>query len=681
MIKVNNEELLNTNILRARIAELEYGKTEKISDEVIRRIYIEETGKELPVEITVYRSDDIKQLQDYRSQGKDSGFDGTVIHFYNPERGINQSYTITRGSEHAEDNGEPLDWYYNGFGIFTGKVHNQYRDAEIFDDIVTMEINNKVSHDMKNHLSNGESIPQVDLRKYGIGHSLGGNLIQMLHLTNPAFESVYAINDAAPSAYQLALIDREFRFSIASHFNIDPNDDEQLYAIPPDQLKAFAEEYFKKSAGNIHHLTAEEDMLFGASGIRGFLDLGTREVINTDPDFEGLRTMLGNISDKDLRTLQMFLATVAPYYNEEGAKGLLKGMFGYDENIPVLIDNIQKEWNKFVFGPKWKFTGVDVNFDIFPLGSTNLKLPALVPNIPTELFSSVGKLRVHLLEMQGRLTALVGVIPSFIRILYATTGTLREDLVPHLEAIKGSAANILTAIGNLSKGAMEAVFKPDVPNMFNYLVDFINLAAIVKQEIANIKEELSNLWEGIKGWLGDLTKAVDAHGLNHVATALSDDNKRYEGNDMIISTGSHSQKVEVNLSSAVRIYQLGMDKYQDKKEVLNRLRNLYSQEYIHDFQQRTSRLMHSIHYMESNPRAFKYLLPSKNLEITGISVNEDIRPLDALLTDKFEEMFHDFDREIELGTKLINRIRSSIEQLFHEDQKISDIFDLANMKV
>lgn len=666
-----SEEILNTDILKARIANLEYGISGEISEEEIRRIYIEEMGVELPANITIYHSDDIDEL---KTSSQDSGFDGTVIHFYNPSLNINQSYTITRGSEHSEDNGEgePLDWYYNGLGIFTGKVKNQYEDAMRFDEIVSQKISASIKADHNNTLK---------VEKYGIGHSLGGNLIQMLQLMSDSYTKVYAINDAPPSAYQLAQIDVNFQFNIARKFNIDPNDDDQLYAIPPDQLNTFAEEYYKKRGAHIHHITAEEDMLFGASGIRGFLDLGTREMINTDPDFEGLRTMLGNISDKDLRTLQMFLATVAPYYNEEGAKGLLKGMFGYDENIPVLIDNIQKEWNKFVFGPKWKFTGVDVNFDIFPLGSTNLNLPALVPNIPTELFSSVGKLRMHLLEMRGRLTALVGVIPSFIRILYATTGTLREDLVPHLEAIKGSAANILTAIGNLSKGAMEAVFKPDVPNMFNYLVDFINLAAIVKQEIANIKEELSNLWEGIKDWLGDLTKAVDAHGLNHVATALSDDNKRYEGNDMIISTGSHSQKVEVNLSSAVRIYQLGMDKYQDKKEVLNRLRNLYSQEYIHDFQQRTSKLMHSIHYMESNPKAFKYLLPSKNLEITGISVNEDIRPLDALLTDKFEEMFHDFDREIELGTKLINRIRSSIEQLFHEDQKISDIFDLANMKV
>ncbi len=79
---MSNEEILNTDIIRARITGLEYGK---ISAEEIRRIYTEETGHEPPGEITVYHSEELKALSEKKRASKDSGFDGTVIHFYDPK--------------------------------------------------------------------------------------------------------------------------------------------------------------------------------------------------------------------------------------------------------------------------------------------------------------------------------------------------------------------------------------------------------------------------------------------------------------------------------------------------------------------------------------------------------------------------------------------------------------------
>ena len=92
-------DVLHSEILKARIVNLEYGSKDEdgelipISPEDIRRIYIEETGPEPPNNITLYRS------EDFKSSWRDSGFDGTVIHFYDPQKGINESYTIPRGSE------------------------------------------------------------------------------------------------------------------------------------------------------------------------------------------------------------------------------------------------------------------------------------------------------------------------------------------------------------------------------------------------------------------------------------------------------------------------------------------------------------------------------------------------------------------------------------------------------
>ncbi|MDQ0273317.1 DUF6792 domain-containing protein [Cytobacillus purgationiresistens] len=675
---MSNEEILNTNILLARITELEYGKSEKISEEEIRRIYIEETGKDLPVEITVYHSDDIKELKEQKDAGKDSGFDGTIIHFYNPIEGINQSYTITRGSEHSEDSGEgePLDWYYNGFGIFTGKVKNQFENAETFDDLITKKINFKVTEDLKRGQKSGEHLESIELNKVGIGHSLGGNLIQTLQIMNDSFSSVYAINDAPPSVYQLAMIDTKFQFSLGIKFNIDPNINEQLYSIPPAELKAFAENYYKERGQNIHHITAEEDMLYGASDIRGFLDLGTREIIDTDLDFEGLRKTLGNISDGDLRKLQMFLAEIAPYYNQNGVQGVYRGLTGIDAELFTLIDTIGEEWNKLIDGPDWKFVGVDMHFSMFPLGFGAITVPFPVPEVPTKLLAAIGLLQLRQVEIMARLERLRTQIPSLIKILGATMIVMIEDVLNHLKDILGSVKNMISSLGDLGKVVIKDILKPGSPNISEYLVGVIDIAATVKVEAGNIKSKFTDIFNVPFDWFRGFTKAVEAHGLTHVATALADGNRRYEGNDMILSKGSHLQKVEVNLSSAVRVYQLGMDKYQDKKEVISRLKSLYTQEFIDDFQHRKGRLVSAINQMETNPRSYQYLLPGGNVEMKGITVHEHIRPLDSLFADTFEEIFQYLDREVDSGIKLIKKIRDSIEQLFQEDQKISAIFDL-----
>ncbi|WP_228485556.1 DUF6792 domain-containing protein [Thermaerobacillus caldiproteolyticus] len=145
--------------------------------EEIKRIYIEETGSESPAQIRVYHSDDFKNLNDI-----DSGFDGTVVHLYDEEKGINQMYTITRGSEMREnDTWKPLDWAYNALGIFVGQSRNQYKDALEFDRKVTQIITEELKR-------NGQTI---ELKKIGLGHSLGGNHVETIQLTEHRFDQVY----------------------------------------------------------------------------------------------------------------------------------------------------------------------------------------------------------------------------------------------------------------------------------------------------------------------------------------------------------------------------------------------------------------------------------------------------------------------------------------------------------
>ncbi|CAM4006309.1 DUF6792 domain-containing protein [Mesobacillus zeae] len=669
-----NEELLNSNILRARIAELEYGKDGSINEEKIKRIYFEETGKIFEGEVNVFHSKDLPELKKER----DSGFDGSVIHFYEPEKGINQSYTITRGSESGkqEDSGVPLDWIYNGFGIFEGKLTNQYKDAYEFDRLVTKKIENEVEKFNKaNNITE-----KISLEKRGIGHSLGGNHIQLLQIMTGSFTKVYAINDAPPTVYQLLLIDQDFADIATEHFGKDFSDNNQLYSIPPAELKAFAEKYYRERGQNIHHLTSEEDMLFAISKLRGFIDLGTREIYDTDPEFKGIGDIIGRISDEDLRAVQIFMAQFASAYEEGGLDGLIRAMTGYDKDFDVLLDDIAGEWKKFLENPKWiKIEGA---YTPFPLVVGGPGLPLYVPNVPHELFGLLGELAGRLGEMAVKIKTLLEELPAALRIVKAALSGVGAEILKEVLAIHQHLINIAKAIGDIAGTALSGSWGINPAKVAAVAASLMNVGKTIEVEWQGIKDKVQNIKDIAGDFIDSLGKSIHAHGATTLASGIAMKeklNRRYLGNDMILiketRSGGKTEKIEVNLSSAVRIYQIGIEKYEEQKDVVRRLQAMYGTDYLDDFRRRTQNLLNSISYMEGNPQAYRHLVPNDNVKITGINVHEDIRPLDSSFSETFEEMFHYFQQEFEEGTKLLSKIRSSIEEMFSEEKKIAAVFD------
>ncbi|MBA4536979.1 hypothetical protein H1Z61_07425 [Bacillus aquiflavi] len=677
---MSNGEILNSDILRARIAELEYGKNGAITAETVRRIYIEETGKEPPGEITIYRSDDLEAIKKIKKDGKDSGFDGSIIHFYNPEKGINQSYTITRGTEGSEDNGsgDALDPMYDLLGIYNGKIRDQYDHAVLFDQEVTKQINEKVAKDIEKRIKSGENIQKVDLEKSGIGHSLGGNLIQMLQIMTQSYRNVYAINDAPPSVYQLALIDPVFAAKIGHKFKIDPADHRQLYELNARDLQAFGEQYYKERGQNIQHLTAEEDLMYAATVVRGFLHLGadrTANMIDTYPETKGVREILKNLSDDDLRSLQLFIADYAPAYVEGGVDGFIGELTGYDQNFKNSIDGVKKEWDKFLSkGPEWTSFNMKMPVGAPRMAFVNVPIP--VPKLPDGLVNSLKDLATGVENIKNKLTTLLTQLPALIGLAEKVTAGLRKDIVASLKEVQSHAKSILVDIGDSGLVVLKNLFTVKAINASD-IQRLITNAIKVKNEMNAIFDKLKGIFDSIVNFIKDFDKAVEAHGVLHVASSLAAENgRRYEGNDMILFKGEGAERIEINLSSAVRVYQTGLDKYQEKSEILNQLRVMYQQEYLDDFENRKRRLMGSIHEMESNPRSYSYLLPGKDREVTSINVHEDIRPLSPIIANTFEEMFHHFQQEHKKGIELIGKIKTSIENLFSEEKAISAIFDL-----
>ncbi|WP_339145560.1 MULTISPECIES: DUF6792 domain-containing protein [unclassified Sutcliffiella] len=676
---MDKTEVLHSEILIARIVELEY---KDLTIENIRRTYIEETGKEPPGEITLYHSDDLpKSVRDY-----DSGFDGTVIHFMDLKSGLNESYTITRGSEMGENNGDgPMsDWLYNLFGIFGGKVQNQFQDARYFEKYVSDEMNKIVEKEHDHLKKQGKDI-NIELTKYGIGHSLGGNLIQTLQILDVPFDRVLAINDAPPNAYQLAGLDIDFQESIFLKFNIHSRKFDDIYKLDPIKLKEFAEEYYHVPGQSIHHITIKEEILYSVIGFRGFLDLGSREVLNTYPHTDGIEKNMSNVSDENLLGIQQFVIKHAPAYEKAGIDGLMGSMFGIDQQLFTTINKIKQDWKKIFEPPKWKRGAVPMTFGVIGFGSFTVDMPFAYPvkEFPSEFFSNQKEFISRALEIKAKLQELTEVLPS----LFALVGEISSDLMKmiqvHVEEMLGSIKRMIEAIGSaaidIGKNLVKDTFTHNLSQHENILT-VIELAATMEQEGRNIQNSYQAIIDDTKGFVGEFGDAAHAHGMEHVVNSLNQvEGRRYEGTDMVrYKNATDGRTIEVNLSSAVRIYQLGLDKCMEKEEALTSWRRLYYTEYVDDLEFRKQRVMNAIHQMEANPNNYRYLLPVSNsyVKVTKINVHEFIRPLDPMFQDSFEGMYHYLREEIEKSKAMIGRVRKSIEELFEEDQSISKMFEL-----
>lgn len=675
------KEVLESEVLKARIAQLEYGD---ITIENIRRIYIEETGMEPPGEITLYHSDDFSQV----NSELDSGFDGTVIHFLNIETGINQSYTITRGSEPGEDGGEgsPSDWFYNLFGIFGGKVKNQYQDAQAFDFEVTRQINQNVERELIRQTGNStDEISELPLNKYGIGHSLGGNLIQTLQLLDQPFENVFTINDAPPSVYQLAVLDIGFRDEVFEEFKITTFDVNELYTIDPEKLKSFAEEYYQSQGQNIHHLTIREEFLYSVIGFRGFLDIGSRQVLETYPHTDGIARYMNKVSDKTLYNIQQFVAKHAPAYEKGGIDGLNRSMFGIDQELFTLIDDIKQDWKKIFEPPKWKRGAITMTFGVIGFGSFTVDMPFAYPvkEFPSEFFSNQKEFISRALEINAKLQELTEVLPSLLALVGEISSDLLQLIQVHVEEMLGSMKRMIEAIGSAALDIGKNLVKDSFTNNLSQhenILTVIELAATMEQEGRIIQNSYQAIIEDTKGFVGEFRDAAHAHGMEHVVNSLNQvEGRRYEGTDLIrYKNAMDGRTIEVNLSSAVRIYQLGLDKCMEKEEALTLWRRFYYTEYVDDLEFRKQRVMNAINQMEANPNNYRYLLPvsKSDVKVTKINVHEFIRPLDPMFQDSFEGMYHYLREEIEKSKAMIARVRKSIEELFDEDQSISKLFEL-----
>jgi len=184
-----SDVIMNSPELRLRLTQLEYENLSKEDfKERVKRVYLEETGLELPADIKVKTSEEAKI-------GDESGYDGTAIYFHSEENDIEEVYIISQGSQGKED------WEYNFKAMLAGKDYSQAEETNIFINEV------KAEFEIKN------STPII-----GLSHSLAHNNNTTAHLLYDTFDEVYSVNGAQTNYYQLYYSSDEFQEEVQDKF-------------------------------------------------------------------------------------------------------------------------------------------------------------------------------------------------------------------------------------------------------------------------------------------------------------------------------------------------------------------------------------------------------------------------------------------------------------------------------
>ena len=608
--------------LRLRLINIEYKNLSNVElKNEIERIYVEESGRELPGEVKILNSSDSIDLAD-----DESGYNGTAISLTN-DNGLNEIYLISQGTTDA------IDWEYNITGIFAGKSIAQAESTSIFLD----EAIRKFS-------------PEKEPTVIGLSHSLAHNNNAIAQLTNGGFNNIYSVNGAPPSFYQLYDSDVDFRFAVNEKFGINVGDPSSVYSLPPNQVKEFAEDYYKEKGENIHSDISFDDPVFGVSGIRGFIQVGTTEFIDTNPEYGGIRELLEDVPDDVFESFQELSIVYAETFNKSGRDKAIEELTGINAKY---LNNGKIDKKALL-----DITEIGTFFDM--LKDVDRKIDPLLERVKivTTHSKSIGD--------------------SLLKANYITPAK-RDLLISELDNLQSSLGNVREIYTDLMHKSPEYnAIVPAYGAAGFYIGENLNDVFNLVTEVNAIIDSANKLGEEF-GDLGDTI--VESHGLAEMLKALSSGNRSYVTNghsiELVLAGSSNGQVIKVNISAALKIYEQGQSIVEEKTRLLNRLDEAIEEEIFEAYRIERLRTLQRISQIETNPQGEMTMLhekvyaPRNSAKIISIDVYESTPPLQNV---DFTETYFYLHQHIQDTHDFLHRFRKSIEDFFDKDEKIATMF-------
>ncbi|WP_102706600.1 DUF6792 domain-containing protein [Terribacillus saccharophilus] len=545
---------------------------------------------------------------------KDSGYDGIAIHINTVEK--EEVYVISEGTQDLPD------WLYNIKAMLAGQTIKQAQATDVF------------VQEAKEHFNVDDNV-----KVNGLSHSLAHNNNTIALLSFDTFDNVYSVNGAQLNYYQLFNTDFRFNDAVKNEFSF--NTDDEVYNLSPQDLHDFAMTYYGDKADKIDQVISTDDPLYAVSVVRGFFTLGSITMVDTNPDVPGLRELIADIPDDVIKDFQELAIDFAVASNQGGTNEGIKELIGID--VGAFKDKEGMELAGHIIA----------NYDTM-VRALNEKLPPLLDRVQTvtansdEIFGS--------LEEAGYITE-----------------RQKEVTVDHLTRIEKS----LIDIENILKDNVNLRDKLNNPFLGagNEIVTILRLASnLVEIYMSYVEIEKT-------GILKRLESIKDSHGLQEMLSSMSDGLKSYIGADMIYtSTSTKGEPIKVNISAALRMYQKSIPILEAKSTKISNFEKAIKDELDESYKDEKRKVQDEIDQMESSPSSYRFLLskhgyyPTFNKEIKSIRVHEIFYPLED---NDFDEQLEELKKSVESGKLYIEKYRQAIEDLFEEEENVSQLFDLS----
>ncbi|WP_258728199.1 DUF6792 domain-containing protein [Bacillus atrophaeus] len=624
-----NKNLFENENVKLRLIQLDYNYKNKFDttnikklakaksdfEKDVRKIYKEETNKELPVDIEIYTSKELLKNKD--SVIKNSGYDGTAIYINDDRNERNQLHVISQGSA---DNG---DWTYNFFGLFLGIDDSQYKATKEF----TIEAKKKTQC-------------TGNVKTFAMGHSLANNNQVLVQLIDGEFDEVYGINGAQISVDHVLKADYKLTNYLKRKFNVI-----KINEISKNDLNKALTKYYKDKGvtANITQRISKDDPLYGVSGKADFITFGDVKMTDTNADVKGIRNIMDGIPDEDVRSIQKYLQKYEADYKSGGLNGFVKAATGIDIE---LVENIIK-----ADGVKAKSGVVFNHYD--------------------EIWDMVNHIRK---DMPAFLT--------FFHTVLNNSGSVVDQLAEngYIDETQKKKINKQFSQINDSVSDIESQFQTLLAMMAtNNMPGTMYILTKMWGSVQDIRASLDTLNAETKE---ALKMIIEGHSIIPMLNALSKvKGISYKGTDIYFTGKSgKGQKIEVNISSAVRMYQAGMRIIEEIEEAITRYQRTFTYEIEESFAEKKLALRTAIHHMEENPSHYAFDLQFRLAAGYG-------HPFDKLEKISVHESFHtaalpsndaiiaELKKQTTEKRHFIKDIRTSIEKLFEKDEIISQLFD------
>ncbi|KAA0836771.1 DUF6792 domain-containing protein [Bacillus sp. GM2] len=636
---MRNKNLFENENVKLRLINLEYSYKERFASENtnevkkakedfvadVRRIYKEETNKELPKNIKIYTSKEILQNKD--SSVKRSGYDGTAIYIQDKTHDTNQLQIISQGSADNED------WVYNFSGLFLGMDDSQYKATKEF----TIETKKK-TQDVKS------------LNTYAMGHSLANNNQVLVQLVDGEFDEVYGVNGAQISVDHILKADYKLTNYLKRKFSTI-----KISEIPKNDLKKAIIKYYndKGVTANITQRISSDDPLYGVSGKADFITFGDMKMTNTHPDIKGFRSVIDHIPDEDVSKLKGYFQKYAADYRKGGIQGFTMEAIGVDMDF---LNGIMNE----------EGTAQQIAYC--------LKHPARLLNMVGALDKKLPEFKAFFAKVKAYSGPVLNQLEANGYIDEAKKKTIQKDIA-EVERLTGRLDVLYEEIKFLVdwKTVIFTLNNRQLSqSLMKNLIEFYSTYKALEEALGKLDQDTKDL----------LNLIGEGHSITPLLNALSKKKGiSYKGGDIYFSKkGKDGKEIKVNLSSAIRIYQAGMAAISKIEAEIERYQRIFHHE-IHDhFAIKKSELTKAIHDMEANPSRYQFDIQFKlasgfagsNGKLNKIVVHDSYHTAPLPQCDG---VVSELKKQTSSKKKFVKSIRASIEKLFDEDEQISALFD------